>query len=68
MKKGINEMFDILEHIIFVHIISIVIDLIIIGLISYLLIKNIGISILVSVLSNILMYVKGTLINKFLLS
>lgn len=61
-------MFDILEHIIFVHIISIVIDLIIIGLISYLLIKNIGISILVSVLSNILMYVKGTLINKFLLS
>lgn len=61
-------MFDILEHIIFVYIISIVIDLIIIGLISYLLIKNIEISILVSVLSNILMYFKGTLINKFLLS
>lgn len=61
-------MLDILKHILFVYIISMIIDFVIICGITYLFTKDAVVSVLVALLSSILMCIKGKLINELLLS
>ena len=61
-------MLDILKHVILVYLISIITDFIIVGGVTYYFTNSVGISLIVAIISNILMYLKGSLLTKFALN
>ena len=53
---------------IYAYVISIILEIIIIGIISFLFTSSIGTSILIAIISEIIICIKGTLLTKFILN
>lgn len=51
---------------IYAYVISIILEIIIIGIISFLFTSSIGTSILIAIISEIIICIKGTLLTKFI--
>ena len=53
---------------IYAYVISIILEIIIIGIVSFLFTSSIGISILIAIISEIIICIKGILLTKFILN